>query len=56
VTGLEAGKELEVRFDDVKLKKGDRALTIAVDAKGAVTESKEDDNERKVTAQCKDDD
>ena len=55
VTGLEAGKEVEVRFEDAKLKKGDRTLTVTVDSKGAVTESNEDNNERKVTAQCTDD-
>ena len=50
--GLEAGKEREVRFDDVRLKKGERTLTALVDAKGAVAESNEDNNELKVTARC----
>jgi CARDB len=56
VAGLEAGQEHEVRFDDVRLKKGERTLTVLADAKGAVAESKEDNNERKVTARCQDDD
>ena len=56
VSGLDAGKEQEVRFDDVRLRKGERTLTVATDAKNAVSESKEDNNERKVTATCKEDD
>lgn len=56
VTGLGAGKEQEVRFDDVRLKKGAHTLTAVADAKQTVAETDEDDNERKVTAQCKDDD
>ena len=55
ITGLEAGKEQEVRFDDVRLKKGARTLTALADAKQTVAEADEDNNERKVTAQCKDD-
>jgi CARDB len=54
--GLEAGKEREVRFDDLRLKNGKRALVATVDAKGDITESKEDNNDRAVTAECKDDD
>ena len=54
VNGLEAGKEREVKFDDVRLKKGEHTLTASVDAKGAVAETNEDNNERKVTARCQD--
>ncbi len=54
VADLEAGQEREVRFDDVRLKKGERKLAAIADAKGAVAESKEDDNELKVSARCKD--
>jgi hypothetical protein len=56
VPGLDAGQEREVRFEDVRLKKGRRTLTALADAKGAVAEANEDDNDRKVTAQCTDDD
>ena len=56
VTGLEAGQERELRVDDVRLKKGVRTLTAIADAKQTVAETNEDNNERKVTAQCKDDD
>ena len=55
VDGLEAGQEREVRFDDVRLKKGERTLLAIADAKGAVSESNEDNNERKLTARCQDD-
>jgi hypothetical protein len=54
--GLDAGKEHEVRFDDVRLTKGERTLLVIADAKGAIAESKEDNNELKVTARCQDDD
>lgn len=54
-TGLAAGQEQEVRIDDVRLKKGKRALVATVDTKGAVAESKEDNNERAATAECKGD-
>jgi hypothetical protein len=52
VNGLEAGQEREVKFDDVRLKKGERTLTATADAKGAVAESNEENNDRKVTARC----
>ena len=56
VDGLEAGQEREVRFDDLRLKNGKRSLVAVADAKGDVAESKEDNNDRTVTAECKDDD
>jgi hypothetical protein len=55
VADLEGGQEREVRFDDVRLKQGERTLTAVADAKDALAESKEDNNELKVTARCKDD-
>ncbi|HZO32585.1 MAG TPA: CARDB domain-containing protein [Chloroflexota bacterium] len=56
VNGLEAGKEREVKFENVRLKKGDRTLLAVADATKAIAESKEDNNELKVTARCQDDD
>lgn len=56
VPALNAGTEQEVRFDDIRLKKGDRELLAIADAKMSVAESNEGNNERKVTARCKDDD
>ena len=44
------------RLATVVLKKGERALTATADAKTTVTESNEDNNERKVTVACKHDD
>jgi hypothetical protein len=54
VSGLEAGQEREVRFDDVRLKKGEHKLTATVDPKSSITELKEDNNSRTVSATCKD--
>jgi hypothetical protein len=56
VSGLEVGQEHEVRFDDVRLKKGTRTLTATADVKKTVAESDEANNARSVTAACKDDD
>jgi subtilase family serine protease len=56
VSGLDAGKEREVHFDDVGLKKGERKLAVTVDAKSSVAESDEGNNQRTVTARCTDDD
>jgi hypothetical protein len=56
VATIDAGQEREVRFDDVRLKKGQRTLTATADAAKAVAERNEDNNERTVTATCKDDD
>ena len=53
---LAAGKEREIRFDEVRLKKGERKLTATLDPKNTVAESSEDNNERLVTARCQDDD
>ena len=56
IGSLEAGREQEVGFDDVRLKKGERELTATVDAKKTVSESNEDNNDLKITLKCKDDD
>jgi hypothetical protein len=55
VDGLEAGKEYEVRFDDVRLKKGARTFVATLDPKNAVAESSESNNSLKVEARCKSD-
>jgi hypothetical protein len=52
VKGLEAGKQREVRFEDVRLKKGEHKLTASVDPKDTVAESKADNNELTVTVGC----
>jgi len=54
VKGLEAGKEREIRFDDVKLKKGDHTLSAVADAENAVAESDEANNALEVGARCRD--
>ncbi len=51
---LDGGKELAVTFDDLRLGKGEHKLTATADAKKAVAESNEDNNELKVSAQCRD--
>jgi hypothetical protein len=56
VPGLGAGEEREVRFDDIRLKKGERTLTATIDAAKTITESDESNNALTVTAACKDDD
>jgi hypothetical protein len=52
--GLEAGAEREVRFDDVRLKKGEHKLQITADAKGAVAEAAESNNTVTIAARCND--
>ena len=52
---LEAGEERVVRFDDVRLKKGERKLTATLDPKDTLAESNEDNNSRTMTATCRDD-
>jgi subtilase family serine protease len=54
VAALDPGKELELRFDDVRLKKGERKLTATADAKKAIAESDEDNNELRATVRCQD--
>ena len=39
VNGLQAGQEREVRFEDVRLKKGQHQLVARIDAGAKVTES-----------------
>jgi len=55
ITELGAGKEQEVRFDDMRLKKGRQQLTATVDSKKSIAEADEDNNEEKVTVDCRDD-
>jgi hypothetical protein len=49
VNGLDAGKEREVRFENVQLKKGEHTLTASAQAKGETDES---DTVLEVTARC----
>ena len=55
VSGLKDGQEREVRFEDVRLKKGDHTLTVTVDPKDAVTESNKGNNMLDTTVSCSDD-
>jgi hypothetical protein len=56
VAPLDAGKELLLAFDDVRLKEGERRVVATVDAKKSVTESDEQNNERVMTLRCEEDD
>jgi len=51
---LEPGKEAEVRFDDVSLSRGERELVATVDAKRAIAETDEGNNELKIKVNCRD--
>jgi len=53
VDGLEAGKEREVRFGDIRLKKGEHQLAATVDPKTAIDEFDDGNNGRTVTATCR---
>jgi len=53
---LDAGKDLEVRFDDLRLNEGDHKLVATADSKNTVGESNEDNNKREVSVKCKDED
>ena len=50
---LEAGKEQEVRFEGVQLKKGEHKLTVLADANSQVAETDEGNNPLTVTAACR---
>jgi hypothetical protein len=52
VDGLEAGKEREIRFDEVQLKKGSHTLAATLDSKGTLAEADESNNSQSVTATC----
>jgi hypothetical protein len=54
VPSLDAGKEASVEFGGVQLKKGERKLTATVDPQKVMNESKEDNNEIKISARCRD--
>jgi subtilase family serine protease len=54
VAALDAGKQVNVAFDDVRLGKGEHKLTATADSKTAVNESKEGNNQMAVTVGCKD--
>ena len=52
--GLDAGKELEVTFDDVRLGQGMRDLEFSADTKKAVDDADRDNNEFKFCVNCRD--
>jgi hypothetical protein len=54
VPGLEIGQEREVRFGDVRLKKGEHQLVATVAGKGTADASNADNDALKVTARCVD--
>jgi len=54
--GLDAGKEVPVTFAGVRLKEGLHSLTATADPTTGIAESDDGNNERKVTARCKDKD
>jgi hypothetical protein len=54
ITSLDSGKQSEVVFEDVKLKKGTHQLSVIVDAEDKVTESNESNNELSKMVTCKD--
>jgi hypothetical protein len=56
VAPLEAGKELTLAFNDVRLKKGERRLEVAADSKKAVAEPDDLNNERVMIVRCEEDD
>ena len=56
VSGLDAGEEREVRFEDVRLKKGEQKLAATADAQKSVAEADEANNALSVSAGCKDED
>jgi hypothetical protein len=53
VKGLAAGQEREVRFDDVRLKAGERVLGAIADADHSVDEANEENNDSKISVLCK---
>jgi hypothetical protein len=56
VSSLARGAETTVRFNNIRLQKGDNELKIRVDSEQNITESSEGNNELTKTARCKDDD
>jgi hypothetical protein len=54
VSSLDPGKETNVEFNRVELKKGQRQLTAAVDPQKLIAESSEDNSELKISVRCKD--
>jgi hypothetical protein len=53
VSALDAGKQQDVSFDDIPLKKGEHRITVTVNANKALTETNEDNNELKITVRCR---
>ena len=52
VDGIEAGQEREIRFDEVRLTKGQHALAAVADYKRTVAESADGNNDREVIVRC----
>lgn len=53
VAGLDGGKEITTTFANIDLKKGMRTFKVKVDARNAVEESDDGDNELKITMNCR---
>jgi subtilase family serine protease len=54
VDNVRAGEEREVRFENVQLKKGERTLKAIADAERTIDETREENNDFKVSARCTD--
>jgi hypothetical protein len=55
VAGLDAGKELEVKFDNVRVRRGLHEFEATVDAKKWIAELNENNNTFKTTFNCRED-
>jgi hypothetical protein len=51
---VDAGKELTVKVDDVRIGDGEHKLTATADVKNAIAESNEANNELRTTVRCRD--
>jgi hypothetical protein len=54
VKGLGAGQERQVRFEDVRLKKGEHQITASVAGKDTSGDARVDKNQLRVTVRCQD--
>jgi hypothetical protein len=54
VSSLEANAQQDITFQDIRLRQGSRDVKAVVDAKKAIAESDEDNNDVEITFNCRD--
>jgi subtilase family serine protease len=56
ISGVAAGSSADLKFENVKMKKGEHSLSATADVRNVIAETREDNNTLAATVKCKSED